>query len=148
MYNTTGSLLASSLDIATLSNDTTRYTLYALGLTVAFLVSSWIAYRRRPASPWYTNTWLLIPLAILFISPVVLFHIPIVLLIPLYLALVVGLYFQSKRASQLWYRNPLLLILLALVIIVLFRGTFLTVLILGAVVLGSLNFIVKKLFPK
>ncbi|GCE30585.1 hypothetical protein KDA_60690 [Dictyobacter alpinus] len=123
--------------------------MYAIGLSVALVVACWIAFRQRPKDgPWHTNTWLLLPLAILFISPVALFHIPIVLLIPLYLVLLVGLYFQSKRASQLWYRNPLLLILIALVIVVLFKGTLLTVFILGAVVLGSLNFIVRKLFPK
>jgi hypothetical protein len=123
--------------------------IYALVLLIGIGVSSWIAYRNRPKGrPWHVNPWLLLPISILFISPVVLLRIPIVIMIPLYLALAIGVYFLSRKSTEIWYKNPLLLILLGLIMVVLFKGTILTVIVLGIVVIGGLNFVFKKIFSK
>ncbi|GCE22698.1 hypothetical protein [Dictyobacter kobayashii] len=148
MHSITGLFVLSSLSLTALWDGSSRLIVSALALLVGFSGACWIAYRKRNVAPWHSNAWLLLPTAVLFISPVVLFHIPLVFLLPLYLTLLVGVYFMSKRSAQLWYRNPLLLILLILLIAVLFKGTLLKVFVIGAIVLGSLNFIFKKLFSR
>jgi hypothetical protein len=123
--------------------------IYALALLIGLGVTSWLAYRNRPRGrAWYQNPWLLLPVSILFISPVALLHVPIVIVVPLYLALAIGVYFLSKRSSEIWYKNPLLVILLVLIMVVLFRGTLLTVIALSIIVIGGLNFMLKKIFSK
>ncbi|GLV55051.1 hypothetical protein KDH_18980 [Dictyobacter sp. S3.2.2.5] len=149
MYNTTGLLiLCAATGQTALWDGSARLIVSALALLAGFIGACWIAYNKRRSAPWHSNAWNLLPLVVVFVSPVVLFHIPIVFLLPLYLALLVGLYFMTRRAAQLWYRNPLLLILLVLLIAVLFKGTLFKVFIIGAIVLGSLNFIFKKLFSR
>lgn len=148
MHNTTGLLILSASSLTALWDGSARMIVSALALLAGFIGACWIAYNKRNNAPWHSNVWYLLPVAVLFISPVVLFHIPIVFLLPLYLALLIGIYFMTRRTAQLWYRNPLLLILLVLLIAVLFKGTLLKVFVIGAIVLGSLNFIFKKLFSR
>lgn len=122
---------------------------YALALLIGLGISSWLAYRNRPkGQAWHQNPWLLLPISILFASPVVLLRIPIVIMIPLYLALTIGVYFSSKKSTARWYKNPLLVILLALIMVVLFKGTLLTVIVLSIVTIGGLNFMFKRIFSK
>ncbi|GHO83711.1 hypothetical protein [Dictyobacter formicarum] len=148
MHSITGLLVLSSFSLPALWSGSLRLLVSAVALLAGFIGACWIAYSKRNSAPWHSNAWFLLPATVLFISPVVLFHVPIVFLLPLYLALLIGIYFMSKRAAQLWYRNPLLLILLALLIAVLFKGTLLKVFVIGVIVLGSLNFIFKKLFSR
>ena len=148
MQSHTGLTVLPFVSVPTNAIPTITY-IYALVLLIGIGVSSWIAYKNRPKDrPWHVNPWLILPISILFISPVVLLHIPIVVMIPLYLALAIGIYFLSKKSTEIWYKNPLLLILFFLIMVVLFKGTLLTVIVLGIVIIGGLNFMFKKIFSK
>jgi hypothetical protein len=129
------------------NTNTTIMLFYAIILLLGICLTSWFAYTHRPKGrPWYVNPWLLLPVSILFISPVILLHIPILIMVPLYLALAIGIFFLSKRSNEIWYRNPLLIILFFLSLILLFRGTFLTVIVLVIAIIGVLSIVKKKIF--
>jgi hypothetical protein len=148
MQSTTGLTMLSVGSIPFSAIPTITY-VYALALLIGFGVSSWLAYRNRPKGrSWYHNPWLLLPISILFASPVVLLRVPIVIMIPLYLALAIGVYFLGRRSTESWYKNPLLVILLVLIMVVLFKGTLLTVIVLSIAVIGGLNFMFKRIFSK
>ena len=148
MQRRTGLTLLSVVGLPINAIPTITY-VYALALLVGLGVSSWFAYRNRPRGRvWHQNPWLIIPISILFVSPVVLMHVPIVIMIPLYLALAIGSYFLSKRSTELWYKNSLLVVLLLLIMVLLFKGTLLTVAVLSIIVIGGLNFVRKKIFSK